>query len=117
MLILGRIEKFKDQNELRLQLIRVGRFFDVTCERGHVTRMSGIDLCRRLDERGEKVMCPECFQRIILFADKMPKIVSIIDSLPMTDAEREKQHEEYLAWNEERKRKFTRRKERLVFGG
>jgi len=52
-----------------------------------------------------------------MFADKMPKIVSIVDSLPMTDAEREKQGEEYLAWNEERKREFTRRKEWLVFGG
>jgi hypothetical protein len=106
MPLFGRFQKIKQQRLLRIERLKAGRFFDVTCERGHTTKMSGIDLCRRLETRfGETVLCPKCYEWV--------KVRSIIDGPLMNEEERRKQQEDYLVWEQEQKEKLRRRRAEL----
>ena len=96
------IKRAKQFREQRLARLRAGRFFYVTCERGHKTQMSGIDLCRRLeaDPNGEKVLCPECYEVV--------KVVTIVDGPLMSEDEKKKQQEEYLQWETARQEQIRK---------
>lgn len=96
------MKRAKQFREQRLARLRAGRFFYVTCERGHKTQMSGIDLCRRLeaDPNGEKVLCPECYEFV--------KVVTIVDGPLMSEDEKKKQQEEYLQWETARQEQIRR---------
>jgi hypothetical protein len=102
MPIFGRFQKIEEQRQLRIGRLRAGRFFNVTCEKGHITQMSGIDLCRRLEVKfGEKVLCPECYEWV--------RVGSITDGPLMSEEQRKKQQEEYLEWEKERKEQIRKR--------
>jgi hypothetical protein len=104
--LLGRFAKIKEQRELRLARLRAGRFYEVTCEKGHKNQMSGIDLCRRLEKKfGEKVLCPECYDWV--------RVTNITDGPLMNEEQKKKQQEEYLVWEKEQKEALERRRAEL----
>ncbi len=91
---------------LRIERLKTGRFFDVTCEKGHTMQMSGIDLCRRLEIKfGETLLCPECYEWV--------KVSSITDGPLMNEEQKNKQQEEYLEWEKEQKEAQRRRQAEL----
>lgn len=90
------------RKQLQLERLKAGRFFSVTCEKGHTTQMSGIDLCRRLDVRMEKVQCPECYEQV--------RVTSIVDGAPMNDEQKKQQAEDYLKWSQEREQERRRKR-------
>jgi hypothetical protein len=87
----------------RLERLKAGRFYSVTCERGHTTQMSGIDLCRNADTFCEKVLCPECYERV--------KITQITDGPLMNEEQKKKQQEEYMVWLKEQEREKKRQED------
>lgn len=84
-------------------------FFNVTCEKGHTTQMSGIDLCRRLHFLGEKLDCPECYEQL--------KLGGITDGPLMSDEQKKQQQEEYLKWSQEQKRERSRKEHEYMVEG
>lgn len=89
------------RKQLQLERLQAGRFFNVTCEKGHTTQMSGIDLCRRLDVRMEKLDCPECYQQV--------RLSSIVDGPLMNDEQKKQQADDYLKWSKEREEERKRK--------
>jgi hypothetical protein len=83
-------KRVKAYRKLRTARVRAGRFFDVTCERGHVFEMTGAALCYRLDGLGEHMQCPECLAWV--------KVASIVEGLAMNEEQREQQEKDYEAW-------------------
>jgi len=103
-------EHMKRQKELQIERLKAGRFFNVTCEKGHTMQMSGIDLCRRLDFLGEKIDCPECYEKA--------HVSSITEGEPMTEEQKKQQQEEYLRWSKEKERERDRKEhERIMESG
>jgi hypothetical protein len=89
------IRKMKEFRELRLARLKAGRFFYVTCEKGHRSEMSGVDLCRRLRiMKVEEVHCPECYEWV--------KVSTITDGPLMNEDQKKKQQEEFLQWEKEK---------------
>lgn len=97
--------KIKEQKQVRIERLKAGRFFNVTCERGHTAQMSAMDLSRRLDQVGEKILCPECYEQV--------KVGNIADGPLMNEEQKKQQQEEYLQWSKEQERERRRRREAL----
>ena len=89
-------KRVKAYRRLRLERVRAGRFFNVTCQYGHVLEMSGLDLCNWLASLGDDILCPECSRYV--------RVVSIADGRSMTEQEKEQQMKGYLKWKEETER-------------
>jgi hypothetical protein len=95
------IGKMKEFREQRLARLKAGRFYYVTCEQGHRSQMSGIDLCRRLRvQKQEEVLCPECYEWV--------KVSTITDGPLMNEDQKKKQQEEYLQWEAARQEQMWR---------
>jgi len=56
------IRRMNEFEERRLARQKEDRFFFVTCERGHRSQMSGVELYHHLRfEKDEQLLCPECY--------------------------------------------------------
>lgn len=64
--------------------------------------MSGIDLCRRLDVRMEKVDCPQCYEQL--------RLTDIADGPLMNEEQKKQQAEDYLIWSREREQEKRRKR-------
>jgi hypothetical protein len=102
-LFFGKFKKIKENRERMLERLRAGRFYQVTCEKGHTPTLSALDLWKRMDNVGERMLCPECYESVM--------ITEIKDGTLMTEEQKKKQQEDYLVWSEERKRELRRRQE------
>ena len=87
-------KKVRAYQSLRCQRVEMGRYFTVTCERGHVIEMTGFDLCCHLNSVGERLQCPECVSWV--------KVGSIIVGREMNHEARNKQLQDYEDWLDER---------------
>lgn len=105
MPLFGTYHKIQEQKRLRVERLKAGRFFNVTCEKGHTTQMSAIDLARRLNDVGEKILCPECYEKV--------RVGAVTEGPLMNDEQKKQQQEDYLKWSEEQAKESRRRREAL----
>jgi hypothetical protein len=105
MPLFGTYHKMQEQKRLRVERSKAGRFFKVTCEKRHTAQMSAIDLARRLDDVGEKIVCPECYEKV--------RIGVITDGPLMSEEQKKQQQADYLEWSEEQAKERRRRREAL----
>jgi len=86
-------KKVRAYRKLRRERVEMGRYFTVTCERGHVIEMTGFDLCCHLNSIGEKLQCPECVAWV--------KVHSIIVGRETDYFTQSRQLKDYEDWLEE----------------
>jgi hypothetical protein len=89
-------KKVREYRRLRVERVKAGRFFDITCEQGHVSEMTGVELCRLLDSLGEYVLCAPCADWV--------KVIAVIEGRSMTEEQKEQQAKDYAAWIDEMQR-------------
>lgn len=64
--------------------------------------MSGIDLCRRLDFLGEKLDCPDCYEKV--------HVGTITPGPEMTEEQKKKQQDDYLEWSTQKEQEWERKR-------
>jgi len=85
--------KVKAYHKLRRERVEMGRYFIITCERGHSVEMTDLELCWHLNSLGESMTCPQCGSWV--------KVSSIVIGREMDYETKNNQLKDYEDWLEE----------------